>query len=153
MLAAGSISVMVAAQGPETVAAAPAHLAPILLSGRVTRIAGTYVLTDENTKNTFELRGADLKRFVDQNVKIQGNVLEHDIAVPGALHVVEISRIMPGNVSGSAMSGRTAAAGVKTGMSTAAKAGVLAGTAATSAVGALYISGAITGNDKPASQP
>lgn len=155
MWAAGSASLLMAAPGSQGDTAAvtrPGSQAPVLLSGKLTSAGGSYFLTDENTRITFEVRGADLKRYAGKEVKLQGQVLQGKAAA-GASQVFEVSRIMRGAVAGTAMSGRAAAAGVKTGMSKAAVLGTIGGTAAAGTVGGLYASGAIGGEDSAVSKP
>lgn len=116
---------------------------PSSMSGTLTVNSGKFFLTDEATRLTVEVRGADLRRYAGQKVSVKGVVSPGLADSPQVLTVSQISR--------AAIGGRAAAAGVKAGLSKAAVVGI-AGAATAGTVGTLYAADVIGGEEAAVSR-
>jgi hypothetical protein len=154
MIVLGSFSVIIAAPPPGPTGGHPeagssSKPAAVRLSGKVISKDGAYLLTDEKSQRTVELRGSNVKRFAGKVVTIQGQPVAGASLPPGATEVILVSKI----AAGTGLAGGTAtAAATHSGVSGVALGpiGVAAATAGT--LGGLYASGTI-GEDQPVSRP
>jgi hypothetical protein len=147
MFMLGSLSFMNAA--PQDNASGPP--APVEWSGMVIGKDGKFLLTDEKSQQTIELRGKNLKRFAGKTVNVKGRKVAGAVPIAGGAEVILVTNIGTAAATGVA-AGTATAAGASSGLSGAAVA-VIGGTAAAAGtVGGLYASGTI-GEDQPVSQP
>lgn len=114
------------------------------MSGALKVESGKFFLTDEASGVTVEVRGERLQKYVGKSITVTGQVTPGPAGSPEVLIVTGVSRT-------AAVAGKTAAAGIKAGMSKAAIVGIAgAGTAAT--VGSLYATDVIAGEEAPVSR-
>ena len=120
-------------------------------SGVVRESNGKYLLTDDNSKVTIELRGRNLAKLKGKHVQVTGSVMAGETAAAGASAVVSVSSA----TTVSAASG-TAAAGAGAASSGGISAGTIAvigGAAAVGGtVGGLYAADVIGGSETPTSR-
>ena len=64
----------------------------VSLAGRIREVDGKYLLTDETTKTTFELRGPSVQTAVGKRVKVAGTMAAGTPA-SGAPRVIEVTSI------------------------------------------------------------
>lgn len=110
--------------------------APSVMAGCLTKSGGTYLLRDDTTGVTVELRGKDFDREVGNEVAITGVIVQSAKAADGASQVFQVSDLE--RVSNRCSSGAPGAAapGQSVGMSRAKKsiiAGVIVAAAGTGA--------------------
>lgn len=150
LLSAAGLSILGAAPKPlvlmkpagtESHATIPTHI-----TGTIHEAEGKYLIKDEATHVTVELRGAKLHDFSGKRVELKGVVAEHGTPAHGAAGVLDVAEIKL------AAGATTTAAGVSTGIGkgTLATIGSIA-TAGTA--GALYAGKTIGHTDSPASRP
>jgi len=107
----------------------------VSLRGILQKKGGTYLLTDDTTNVTVELRGSDLSNLVGKKVQISGSIIAGATPVAGATEVVNVAQssavaaaAVGAGAAGAGAAGTGAAgAGATTGLSTTAI--VLGGTA------------------------
>lgn len=114
------------------------------VTGTLKKEAGKFVMVDDATHTSFEIRGTGLEKFVGSHVAVTGELIN---GVAGVGPIVE----MTSATKVAAVAGKAAAAGVKAGI---AKSTVLAaGAVATGGVvGTLYATDVIGGEEEPASR-
>jgi hypothetical protein len=110
----------------------------VKLKGKVTRINGKYLITDDITHVTVELRGKGLDQFVGKVVTLTGSVIPGAAPVAGAAEVVAITSISV--VAGGALLGG------------AALGAIIGGVAAGVTIGALAATGTFSENPQPVSR-
>ncbi len=126
------------------------------ITGTLKKSGGGYVLTDETTQVTAEVRGGKLDRFVGKRIVITGDMEANAKPVPGASAVIVLTHepILAaaaagvGSAAGGAAAGGAAAGtaagtvaggAVATGLSVTAAIGIVAGVAAAAAGAAFGI--------------
>jgi hypothetical protein len=111
-----------------------------VLTGLLTQKDGKYILTDETSNVTVELRGSNLKKLVGKKVQVNGSVVADATPAAGASQVVTVASataLAAGAAAGTAAgaAGGAAAGGAATGAGAAAAgAGAAAGIATTTVV-------------------
>lgn len=81
-----------AGENLQLTAAPTANSTAVSLTGKVSQVNGKWLLTDETTKTTVELRGEQVRSLVGKRVKVTGSTTVETPA-PGATRVVEVSSI------------------------------------------------------------
>jgi hypothetical protein len=115
------------------------------LTGKVRSVNGRYLLTDETTKVTVELRGDKVAKMVGKRVDVTGSVIAGEAAA-GASQIVAVSTVA---VKAGAAAG-AASAGAAAGHMSTTTIAVIGGVAAAGAtVGGLAAAGTIGGDDSP----
>jgi hypothetical protein len=124
---------------------------PAKYTGVLREQKGKYLLTDDTSKVTVELRGKNLARLKGKHVQVIGVVLAGEGAAAGASLVVSVS-----SAATAAAAAGTAAAGAGAATASGMSAGtivVIGGAAAAGAtVGGLYAADVIGGNETPTSR-
>jgi hypothetical protein len=114
-------------------------------TGVVRESTGKYLLTDENSQITIELRGKNLGRLKGKRVTVAGSILAGEAAAAGAAVVVSVTSATTTSAAG----GGAAAAGAGTGASGGVSGGTIAivggAVAAGGTVGGLYAADVIGG--------
>jgi hypothetical protein len=122
----------------------PANPDSIQLTGTVRKQGNSFVLEDETTHLTVELRGDNLKGFTGKVVQIKGVVKPEAHPVPGASQVVLVTTATVADVSGG--TGAKPAAAANAGHSTRATIAIVGGVAAASSAGGLAAVGTFSGS-------
>lgn len=145
---------LAAANPPRSSSGQPTQAAAVVkvkLTGILTQVQGKYLLRDEKTNHTFELRGKKLAKYDGSKIAVQGQVAS---GASAGIQVVTVSAVTAlGAAAAAAGAGATAAAvsaGVAHGTIIAVGAGVAS---AAGAVGGLYATNVIGSTDQPASRP
>jgi hypothetical protein len=124
------------------------------LTGCLRKKSGKFILTDETTNVTAELRGAGLSKEVGKVVEVRGPMKPDAKAAAGATQVIQVSELKPTgrkcSVSGKAAAGAGAAAGAA-GMSTGTIVAIVGGVAAVGTASGLAIRATSGGEQQPLS--
>lgn len=112
--------------------------ATVQLKGKLEKVNGKYLLTDQTTGVTVELQGADLDKYVGKVVLVTGSSMPGATPAPGATQVVSVTTI-------SLPTHRRLPAG--------AWIAIIGGAAVGSTVGGLYATGVLGAPAAPASRP
>ncbi len=125
--------------------------APAKYTGVVRESNGKYLLTDEATNVTIELRGKNLARLKGKRIQVTGSVLAGEAAAAGATVVVSVtSAATIAAAAGTAAAGAGAATGAGISAATIAVIGGAAAVGGT--VGGLYAADVIGGDETPTSR-
>jgi hypothetical protein len=129
-----------------------------VLTGVLQEQNGKYLLTDETSKITVELRGSNLKKLVGKKIQVNGSVVAGATPSAGAAQVVSVASatvLAAGAAGGTAAGGAggaPAGAGASAGISTTTIVVGGAAVAAGGTVAGLAAAGTLTGNDTPVSR-
>ena len=130
LLACAALGVASAGQSPAS--SNQVGQTSLKMSGTLTENEGKFFLTDDASRSTVEVRGPGLEKYAGEKVNLTGDLVPGATGSQDILIISEVSRKAAGVVTGKA-----AAAGVKSGLSKTLVIGFAgAGTAAT--VGTLY---------------
>jgi hypothetical protein len=124
------------------------------LTGILRRKAGKFLLTDDTTKVTAELRGAGLASKVGKLVEITGQIQVNATAAAGATQVIAVQTIalaQAGVAAGAAAGAASAAGAAATGVS-AGTVAVIGGVAAAGTVAGLGVTGSLPGQGDSSQQ-
>ena len=124
---------------------------PTKFTGVIREVHGKYLLTDEATKVTVELRGAQVARQKGKHVLVTGAILAGETPAPGASQIINVAEaVVVKTAAGAAAAG--AGAATSTGLSTTTIAVIGGAAAVGGTVGGLYAADVIGGSDTPTSR-
>lgn len=125
----------------------PAETDAIRLTGTVQKRGGAYVLQDETTHVTAELRGENLKAMVGKDVRINGTLKPGVSPVSGVSQVVMVTNAtVVAAATGTGSVGVPAGAATASGLSTGTTVAVVGGVAAAATMGGLGAAGTFSGS-------
>ena len=123
------------------------------LKGILRRQAGKFLLTDETTNVTVELRGSGLSSKVGKRVEVTGQLAAGSVAVEPATQVINVKTITlaaAAAVAGAGTAGAASAAGATAAGIGAGTVAIVGGVAAAGTVAGLGITGSLPGQgDEP----
>jgi hypothetical protein len=147
-----SRGVLVARMHPgEQIETQPADSTAIQITGIVEKRDDAYLLTDQTTHVTAEIRGLGLKPLTGKLVRVNGVVTSGTSAVPGATQVVAVSKITvipAATAAGAAIPTAAASAPISTGATVA----IVGGVAATATAGGLAAAGSFSASPSSVSR-
>ncbi len=116
-----------------------------VLKGMLYKQDGKYLLTDETSKVTVELRGSNLEKLVGKTIQVNGSVVAGETPAAGAAQVINVTSAtpVPAGAAGAAPAGAGAASGIST--TTIVIAGVAV--AAGGTIAGLAAAGTLSGDD------
>ena len=123
--------------------------APTKFTGFVREVHGKYLLTDEATKVTVELRGERIAQLKGKAVQVTGAILAGETPAPGASQIIIVREAMAVKA---AVGAAAAGAATSTGISTTTIAVIGGAAAVGGTVGGLYAADVIGGSDTPTSR-
>jgi hypothetical protein len=118
----------------------------VTLHGKVELRDGKYFLTDPTTNVTVQLLGS-VSKYVGKNVEINGSTVPGATPAAGASQVVQVV-----SVKAAAAAGAGAATAAHAGLGIGAKVAIISGVAVTSGAGIGFATGALGGDESPASR-
>ncbi|MGI8989017.1 MAG: hypothetical protein ACR2I2_05455 [Bryobacteraceae bacterium] len=127
------------------------------MTGCLSQSGSAYLLTDETSNVTVELRGSGLSQHVGHRIQITGSMMASGTPMGGASQVVNVSDIkmlstgctMPPAGAAGAGGGAAAAAGMGAAHGTAIIAGIVVAAAVGTTVGVIATNGESTNNISP----
>lgn len=136
---------------------------PVQLTGMLRKINGHYLLTDETTNVTVELRGSDLSKEVGHHIHISGQTDDTATPVAEASQVVRVdsTKRLPAGAAGSSGTaaagkggapGGAAGGGGIAGMSVATTAAIIGGVVVAGTLGGLAAAGTLSGGSSTMSR-
>ena len=143
-----SSGMLVAALRPGMALAFDAHAGAsgaVTLHGKVELRDGKYFLTDPTANVTVQLVGS-VSDYVGKNVEIHGSTIPGATPAAGASQVVQVVGVKVASAAGAA------AAAAHTGLGVGAKVAIISGVAVASGTGIGFATGALGGEESPASR-
>jgi len=119
------------------------------LTGVVESRDGAYFLTDETTKVTVQIEGANVSKHVGKMVQITGSSVPNANPAGGAsqlVRIVAIKQVAAGSAAAAGSGGAGAGAGAGTGLSVAAIGAIVGGVAVAGTLGGLAAAGTFSGS-------
>ncbi len=96
--------------------------APARVSGTIHKVGDRFVLQEETSKVTIELRGSDLSTYTGARVEIEGIVLNEASSVPNTSEVIKVAKVTKIGKSGATARGHHGPTTVIAGVGVAAAA-------------------------------
>ncbi|MGB7758506.1 MAG: hypothetical protein WBL61_01685 [Bryobacteraceae bacterium] len=122
----------------------------VRLLGMLRMSQGKFLLNDENSQVTYELRGKTLEKFQGSKVVVQGRIAKGPDSPSSSPQVVNVVAIQ---IAGAVAGSGAAAAGVSAGISKGAIIAIAAGAVAAGTVGGLRAADVIGSSGQPVSPP